>query len=30
MEIIDKRENDEQWNAGDVICCWDEEEKKEI
>lgn len=28
MKVIDKRENDEQWNAGDVICCWDEKGKK--
>ena len=22
MKVIDKRRNNEQWDSGDVICCW--------
>ena len=28
MEIVDKRRKTDEWHAGDVICYWDDPNKK--
>ena len=30
MEIVDKRRKTDEWHAGDVICYWDDPNKKTL